>query len=87
MTSFVYEIRLDSGLPHLRWGFLQDHVFDFPTHLKVAFLSFVWGTVQLSFRSFSEGIVPYAALGLLCLWKEVTLGLFYAPILNPSYLE
>lgn len=86
-TSSVYEIHLGCGSPHLGLGFLQGLVFAFPTHLKVAILSFAWGTAQLSFRSFSEGIVPYAPLDLLRLWEEVTLGLFYAPILNPSFLE
>lgn len=37
----VYEIHSGCGSPHQEWGFLQDHVFASPTHLKVAFLSIV----------------------------------------------
>lgn len=40
------------------------------------------GAIQLVFRSFSERIVLYVAVDLLCLWEEVSSGFFYAAILK-----
>lgn len=40
------------------------------------------GVVQLAFRSFSDGIVPYVAIYLLCSWEEVSAGFFYMVMSN-----
>lgn len=40
--------------------------------------------VQPIFRSFSEGIVLYEAVYLMCPW-EVSSGSFYAAILGPAF--
>ena len=34
------------------------------------------------FRSFSEGIVPYVAVDLVCPWEEVSSGSSYAALLD-----
>lgn len=41
------------------------------------------GAIQLVFRSFSQEIDPYVAVGLVCLWKEMSSGSQYTAILNP----
>lgn len=38
--------------------------------------------VQLVFRSFSEGIVPYVTADLVCPWEKVSLGFSYSAILD-----
>ena len=42
-----------------------------PAHLSVVLLS-LWKAVHLVFRSFSEDNNPYVAVGLVCLWEEVS---------------
>ena len=41
-------------------------------------------SVQLVFRIFSEGIVAYRAVDLLCLWEEGSSGSSCAAILNKN---
>ena len=50
-----------------------------PTLLNAALLSFV---VEAVFIQFSEKIIPYVVVDLLCPWEEVSSGSFYATILN-----
>lgn len=54
------------------------------SHFSVSLFSFAQfeGVGQLVFRSFSEDIVPYVAVDLVCLWEEVSSGSFYVTILN-----
>ena len=47
------------------------------------FILFCVNTVQLAFSSFSEGNIPHIAVGLLCLWEEVSSGSSYTTTFNP----
>lgn len=62
-----YEIPPNCGVLHLAWGFLQDC-------LCLSYLSRCCpsrgGTIQLILRSFSEEMVPYIALDVLCSWRS-----------------
>lgn len=67
----------------LGWGFWQDHVYASSIHLDVVFCC--EGAVHLVFRvvlfCFTEGIVLYIAVDLVCAWQKVSSGSSYAAIL------
>lgn len=55
-------------------------------HFDVAPIACCEGGIQLILRSFSEEIIPYVALHLVCLWEERSSGSFYVSILDtPSF--
>ena len=55
-----------------------------PTCFNMGFFPFprCVGVTQLVFGFFSEKIVPYAAVDLVCLWEEVASGYSYVAILD-----
>ena len=52
------------------WDFWKDCVSASPTHLTVVLCC--GGSVQLVFSSFSERIIPYVTVDLVCPWFEVS---------------
>jgi len=49
-----------------------------------SFYPLLWRTVNIIFRSFSEGNDPYEAVDLMCPWEEVSSGSSYTAILQKS---
>ena len=79
MYIYIYvhaTLSLRPSLPLRGWGFWWDSVSASPTHLNVALLSFVLEE-QLSW--FSEGIVPYVAVDLVCPVGEGEFSIFLTP--------
>lgn len=63
------------------------HRYASPTHFDMDLLSFTQciGVSQPVFRvcfCFSEKVVPYVAVDLVCLWEDVSSGSCYVTILN-----
>ena len=60
-----------------------------PTHLDVFFLYILncIRAILLVFRSFSEKVVLYVVVVLLCLWEEVSSGSSYSTILIPPHWD
>ena len=59
-----------------------DHMSASFTPEDVALFSFDVKEHSASFQSFSEGIVPYVAIDVVCSWEEVSSGTFCVNILD-----
>ena len=81
-----FEFLPDCGFLCQQMGLWQDCVSASPFcfGMGVFLFSQCVGVAQLVFRVFFKGIVPYVAVNLVCLWKEVSSGSSYITILNKS---
>lgn len=72
----------DYGLLFLRWAFLARLCLHLSYPFQYGPFTLCLGSpVQVAFRSFSEEIIPYVAVEMLCLWEKVSSRSLYCALL------